>query len=117
MGRFMGKMPYEENNSLKSISSGGADGIRTHETLLFTRFPSVRLKPLGHRSSQNTTATRLNGPNYSHLASLRKSINNYLSSAWLSRDRPIYKNNFLLQSRARLYDAATLHKMLLKLKG
>jgi hypothetical protein len=30
---------------------GGESGIRTHGTLLtYTRFPSVRLKPLGHLS-------------------------------------------------------------------
>jgi hypothetical protein len=31
--------------------NGGESGIRTHGTLLtYTRFPSVRLKPLGHLS-------------------------------------------------------------------
>ncbi len=31
---------------------GGESGIRTHGTLLtYTRFPSVRLKPLGHLSN------------------------------------------------------------------
>ena len=31
---------------------GGESGIRTHGTLLtYTRFPSVRLKPLGHLSA------------------------------------------------------------------
>ncbi len=29
---------------------GGESGIRTHGTLRYTRFPSVRLKPLGHLS-------------------------------------------------------------------
>ena len=28
------------------------EGIRTPDTLLYTRFPSVRLKPLGHLSKQ-----------------------------------------------------------------
>src|SRR5512147_1390927 len=32
--------------------AGGESGIRTHDTLLtYTRFPSVRLKPLGHLSA------------------------------------------------------------------
>jgi hypothetical protein len=30
--------------------NGGEEGIRTLESLRFTRFPSVRLKPLGHLS-------------------------------------------------------------------
>jgi hypothetical protein len=29
---------------------GGETGIRTLDTLRYTRFPSVRLKPLGHLS-------------------------------------------------------------------
>ena len=34
------------------MDDGGESGIRTHGTLLtYTRFPSVRLKPLGHLSS------------------------------------------------------------------
>src|SRR3954447_16297343 len=33
------------------VAGGGESGIRTHGTLLtYTRFPSVRLKPLGHLS-------------------------------------------------------------------
>src|SRR3954452_12219300 len=33
--------------------TGGESGIRTHGTLLtYTRFPSVRLKPLGHLSAE-----------------------------------------------------------------
>src|ERR1044071_4648360 len=35
----------------KRRGNGGESGIRTHGTLLtYTRFPSVRLKPLGHLS-------------------------------------------------------------------
>lgn len=35
----------------RSKLSGGESGIRTHGTLFtYTRFPSVRLKPLGHLS-------------------------------------------------------------------
>ena len=30
---------------------GGETGIRTLDTLRYTRFPSVRLKPLGHLSA------------------------------------------------------------------
>ena len=34
------------------VPGGGESGIRTHGTLLtYTRFPSVRLKPLGHLST------------------------------------------------------------------
>ena len=33
-----------------AVSGGGESGIRTHGTLPYTRFPSVRLKPLGHLS-------------------------------------------------------------------
>ena len=32
-------------------SSGGETGIRTLDTLRYTRFPSVRLQPLGHLSA------------------------------------------------------------------
>src|SRR5438128_2372471 len=32
-------------------SVGGEGGIRTHDTLPYTRFPSVRLRPLGHLST------------------------------------------------------------------
>src|SRR6266545_760847 len=36
-----------------SFQGGGESGIRTHEALLtLTRFPSVRLKPLGHLSAR-----------------------------------------------------------------
>ena len=31
--------------------NGGESGIRTHGTFQYTRFPSVRLKPLGHLSA------------------------------------------------------------------
>ena len=37
------------------LSNGGERGIRTPDRgLAYTRFPSVRLKPLGHLSSRNT---------------------------------------------------------------
>ena len=36
---------------MQTIKAGGGEGIRTLDTLLtYTRFPSVRLKPLGHPS-------------------------------------------------------------------
>jgi hypothetical protein len=42
------------NEKLKMIKysekNGGERGIRTPETLLFTHFPGVRLRPLGHLS-------------------------------------------------------------------
>src|SRR5688572_9731892 len=39
-------------SSAAAGNSGGESGIRTHGTLLtYTRFPSVRLKPLGHLSA------------------------------------------------------------------
>ena len=39
--------PFRQKN-------GGESGIRTRDTLLeYTRFPSVRLKPLGHLSTEN----------------------------------------------------------------
>jgi hypothetical protein len=34
-----------------SGSCGGETGIRTLDTLRYTRFPSVRLQPLGHLSA------------------------------------------------------------------
>jgi hypothetical protein len=34
---------------------GGETGIRTLDTLRYTRFPSVRLKPLGHLSGRRPT--------------------------------------------------------------
>ena len=36
------------------IWGGGESGIRTHGTLPYTRFPSVRLKPLGHLSEKSS---------------------------------------------------------------
>ena len=39
--------------------SGGESGIRTHGTVLpYTRFPSVRLKPLGHLSGAHVLPAR-----------------------------------------------------------
>ncbi len=48
-GRFGFPRPITVTN-VEGIA-GGESGIRTHGTLLtYTRFPSVRLKPLGHLS-------------------------------------------------------------------
>jgi plasmid stabilization system protein ParE len=44
--RTRGNINMNKSNGL----SGGESGIRTHGTLRYTRFPSVRLKPLGHLS-------------------------------------------------------------------
>ena len=45
---FCGKCEVMWDNVLLN---GGESGIRTHGTLFtYTRFPSVRLKPLGHLS-------------------------------------------------------------------
>src|SRR4051812_22461245 len=38
---------------------GGEGGIRTHDTLPYTRFPSVRLRPLGHLSISSGGRLRL----------------------------------------------------------
>ena len=40
----------EKQKWLNNTEKSRGEGIRTPETLLFTRFPSVRLKPLGHPS-------------------------------------------------------------------
>jgi hypothetical protein len=42
-----------------ALDVGGEGGIRTHDTLPYTRFPSVRLRPLGHLSSTNPSAPSL----------------------------------------------------------
>ncbi|GAN69530.1 hypothetical protein Abol_043_012 [Acetobacter orleanensis JCM 7639] len=45
---------------LWDISNGGETGIRTLGTLLtYTRFPSVRLKPLGHLSGAGVVIATL----------------------------------------------------------
>ena len=38
---------------------GGETGIRTLDTLRYTRFPSVRLQPLGHLSAATATCSNL----------------------------------------------------------
>src|ERR1700760_4487182 len=42
--------------------NGGETGIRTLDTLRYTRFPSVRLQPLGHLSLACQTRTSLSEP-------------------------------------------------------
>src|SRR5690348_8030921 len=39
------------SSSSSPKSNGGETGIRTLDTLRYTRFPSVRLQPLGHLSA------------------------------------------------------------------
>ncbi len=39
----------------QSQRNGGETGIRTLDTLRYTRFPSVRLQPLGHLSADVRT--------------------------------------------------------------
>ena len=41
-----------------SVRWSGEGGIRTHGTLPYTRFPSVRLKPLGHLSMSSLPLNR-----------------------------------------------------------
>ena len=51
------------NNYHKSLIAielcGGETGIRTLDTLRYTRFPSVRLQPLGHLSALGATCMNL----------------------------------------------------------
>src|SRR5688572_3717290 len=49
-GQLLGGRPIVWPGRTREL--GGESGIRTHGTLLtYTRFPSVRLKPLGHLSA------------------------------------------------------------------
>ncbi len=51
MGQSQKIKLYRANWEILGMMSGGETGIRTLGTLLtYTRFPSVRLKPLGHLS-------------------------------------------------------------------
>lgn len=47
----MAELANFELSERSKVKYGGEHGIRTHETLLFTRFPSVRLRPLGQLSA------------------------------------------------------------------
>ncbi len=38
--------------------NGGESGIRTHGRLPYTRFPSVRLRPLGHLSRNRSSPAK-----------------------------------------------------------
>ena len=40
-----------EHAESEQVMNGGETEIRTLDTLRYTRFPSVRLKPLGHLSA------------------------------------------------------------------
>ena len=44
------RFPERLRSLCKSRPNGGESGIRTHGRLPYTRFPSVRLRPLGHLS-------------------------------------------------------------------
>ena len=46
-----GFMVWKQLNGKGLKSYGGETGIRTLDTLRYTRFPSVRLQPLGHLSA------------------------------------------------------------------
>ena len=51
VGRFVGRNSKTDISSYFYYLIGGRGGIRTHDTVLpHTRFPSVRLQPLGHPS-------------------------------------------------------------------
>jgi hypothetical protein len=66
--RLLGKLQYLSKECSRNVISfifahthlacvyGGESGIRTHGTLRYTRFPSVRLKPLGHLSRSGNPA-------------------------------------------------------------
>ncbi len=43
---------YDAQSRHTQPENGGESGIRTHGTLPYTRFPSVRLQPLGHLSGK-----------------------------------------------------------------
>ena len=45
------RVPFFRSSPRDALASvGGEGGIRTHGTVRYTRFPSVRLRPLGHLS-------------------------------------------------------------------
>ena len=58
-GHFSASFPMACQYFVGDLIYGGESEIRTHGTLRYTRFPSVRLKPLGHLSrSVNLRACR-----------------------------------------------------------
>ena len=60
-GIFSSKTWMREGSLCNSRQNGGESGIRTHGRLPYTRFPSVRLRPLGHLSAEADRARRLDG--------------------------------------------------------
>ena len=52
--KAMIQMYLRENKGVELVD-GGETGIRTLDTLRYTRFPSVRLQPLGHLSAVGRT--------------------------------------------------------------
>ena len=53
-GDFSGCARVRAGSLCSSRLVGGESGIRTHGTFRYTRFPSVRLQPLGHLSAQQS---------------------------------------------------------------
>ena len=53
-GDFSGCGRVRAGSLCNSRLVGGESGIRTHGTFRYTRFPSVRLQPLGHLSAQQS---------------------------------------------------------------
>ncbi len=64
--------------------NGGESGIRTHGTFQYTRFPSVRLKPLGHLSA---SSQRQAGPGTAPHHSWRRGRDS--NPRWVSPHTPL----------------------------
>src|SRR5277367_4223861 len=80
--------------------AGGETGIRTLDTLRYTRFPSVRLQPLGHLSAVLQTSMNL-----TQLAALSKAPTRLNDSRSLS-------NNVLFYNRRRFqFHRNSLHQV------
>jgi hypothetical protein len=58
-GNFSRCLWIRARSLCNSRLGGGEGGIRTHGSFHYTRFPSVRLKPLGHLSQNPTARLRL----------------------------------------------------------
>ena len=61
-GDFSGCARVRAGSLCSSRLVGGESGIRTHGTFRYTRFPSVRLQPLGHLSAQHDGGLRVRSP-------------------------------------------------------
>src|SRR5437016_5136462 len=75
---------------------GGESGIRTHEALLtLTRFPSVRLKPLGHLSEDgHFTAHKKESPPRE-----RAPIGSFAAALSVRRSQPLLPDAVLARLR------------------